>query len=48
MKKGAYMTETRDIPIYFDILFKKIFADSNDLEPLKYLLELILKIKIIR
>lgn len=26
-----------NIPIYFDTLFKKIFADSNDLEPLKYL-----------
>lgn len=40
------MTEVRDIPIYFDLLFKKIFADSSDMEPLKYLLELILNIKI--
>lgn len=36
----------RDIPIYFDALFKKIFADVNDLEPLKYLIEKILDVKI--
>ena len=33
------------IPIYFDLLFKKIFADPNDLKPLEYLLRVVLKIK---
>ena len=36
----------REIPIYFDALFKKIFANPNDLEPLKYLIEKILEVKI--
>ena len=40
-----YENIKREIPIYFDALFKKIFANPDDLEPLKYLIEKILKIE---
>ena len=33
------------IPIYFDVLFKKIFGDPNDLKPLRYLLKQVLNIE---
>lgn len=38
--------KTREfIPLYFDVLFKKIFGDPNDLKPLRYLLKLVLNIE---
>lgn len=40
------MKETKTfIPIYFDVLFKKIFGDPKDLKPLKYLLKTCLNIE---
>ena len=33
------------IPLYFDVLFKKIFGDPNDLKPLRYLLKVVLNIE---
>ena len=35
----------RFIPLWYDLMFKKVFGDEKDIKPLKYLLELILEIK---
>ena len=40
------MEETKYIPIYFKDLFKQIFSDKNDLEPLKYLIKQLLDIEV--
>ena len=36
----------RLIPLSFDPMFKKVFGDENDKEPLKYLLKVILEMEV--
>ena len=31
----------RYIPLWYDLMFKKVYGDEKDVKPLKYLLELI-------
>jgi len=46
MKGGEKMViEKRMVPLKFDLMFKKVFGDKDDLMPLKKLLECILDIK---
>lgn len=42
---GEYFKKGDIIPLSYDLMFKKVFGDENDTEPVKYLLKVILGIE---
>lgn len=47
-RRSIYLEEGKFIPLTFDLMFKKVFGDENEQEPIKYLLKCILDIEVKR